>query len=109
MPDFNRDPRERLSLDEIEELEQAEKAEKKRFNIFSRSNKDGKGVDKEELAIADNPTFLNFFKLCGRKVNELLSVNLLTILGNFPIFFFLFAMSGYMLHRGRGKQPYRRP
>ena len=96
MPEFNRDPREHLSLDQIEEMEQAEKAEKKKFNLFSRAYRDGKGVDKEEIAIADNPTFLNFFKLCWRKLNELLSVNLISIVGNFPIFFFLFAMSGYM-------------
>ena len=97
MPDFNRDPREkRMSLDEIEAAEQAEMAEKKKFNLFSRAYRDGKGVDKEEAAIADNPTFINFFRLCWRKINELLSVNLISIVGNFPIFFFLFAMSGYM-------------
>ena len=97
MPDFNRDPREkRMSLDEIEAAEQAEMAENKKFNLFSRAYRDGKGVDKEEAAIADNPTFINFFRLCWRKINELLSVNLISIVGNFPIFFFLFAMSGYM-------------
>ncbi len=96
MPNYNKNQRERLSLDEIEEMEQAEKKEKKKFNIFANAYKDGRGVDKDEVAIADSPTFLNFFKLCGRKINELLSVNLLTVVGNFPIFFFLFAMSGYM-------------
>ena len=96
MPDFNRDPREKLSLDEIESRELAEKKEKKKFNLFAGAFRDGKGVDKDELAIADNPTFVNFFRLCWRKLNQLLSVNLLTICGNFPIFFFFFAMSGYM-------------
>lgn len=96
MPDRNRDSRENLSLDEIEAREQEEKKQKNRLNIFSRLQRDGKGVDKDEIAIAENPNFMNFFKLVGRKVNEMLSVNLILVIGNFPIFFFLFAMSGYM-------------
>ncbi len=95
MPDFN-ERNNRPSLDEIEEAEIAEQKKKKKFNIFSRAYADGKGVDKDEVAIADNPGFVNFFRLCGRKLNELLSVNLIAVVGNLPIFFFLFAMSGYM-------------
>ena len=89
--------RENLSLDEIEALEEEEKraARKAKFNIFNKAAEDGKGVDKDEVAIADNPTFLNFFKLLGRKLNQLLSVNIFMIFGNFPIFFFFLAMSGY--------------
>jgi len=89
--------RENLSLDEIEALEEEEKrsAQKSKFNIFNKAAEDGKGVDKDEIAIADNPTFLNFFKLFGRKLNQLLSVNIFMIFGNFPIFFFLLSMSGY--------------
>ena len=91
-----------LSLDEIEEMEQEEienaEKEKKRekFNIFSRIlNRDGKGVEKDEVRIADDPSFANFFKLIGRKLNQLLSINILFIFGNFPIFFILLAITGY--------------
>ena len=97
MPDFNNfNENEHLSLDEIEAQEQAEKkAQKSKFNIFNRAYQDGKGVEKDELTIAQNPTFLNFFKLVGRKINPMLSLNLMYILGNFPIFFFLLYLTGY--------------
>ena len=91
-----------LSLDEIEEMEQKEieesaKKEKKiRFNLFNRfQNRDGKGVDPDEVKIADDPKLVNFFKLVGRKINQLLSVNLFIIFGNFPIFFLLLALTRY--------------
>lgn len=89
--------RENLSLDEIEALEQEEKRQqrKAKFNIFNKAADDGKGVDKDEVAIADDPSLVNFFKLLGRKLNQLLSVNIFMIFGNFPIFFFFLAMSGY--------------
>ncbi len=93
MSNYNPNDNKNLSLDEIESNEKAEK--KKKFNIFSRAYADGKGVSKDEIEIADNPTFVNFFKFLGRKINQLLSVNILMILGNFPIFFFFLAMSGY--------------
>lgn len=98
MADFNRNDKNKLSLDEIEELEQAEKQKEKRekFNIFNRSNKDGKGVEKDETPICDEPTLKNFFVFIGRKINQLLSVNILMVFGNFPIFFLLLAMSGYL-------------
>lgn len=96
MPDFNRNDDERLSLDEIEAREQEEKKKNRpRFNLFNRTYADGRGVEKDEVAIADDPSLVNFFKLCGRKINELLTVNIIYIVGNFPIFFFLLAMSGY--------------
>lgn len=96
MSNYNPNHNEHLSLDEIEEREQQElKQKKKKFNIFSNAYKDGKGVSKDDEVIADNPTFLNFFKLLGRKVNQLLSVNMIIILGNFPMFFFFLAMTGY--------------
>lgn len=98
MADFNDRNNKNLSLDEIEELEQEEKLREKREkrNIFSRANKDGKGVEKDETPICDEPTLKNFFVFLGRKLNQLLSVNIIMIFGNFPIFFLLFAMSGYL-------------
>ncbi|MBE6542644.1 MAG: DUF624 domain-containing protein [Ruminococcaceae bacterium] len=95
----NYDPNQKnnLSLDEIEELEQEEKkkAKKEKFNIFNRFNKESEGVDKDEIQIADNPTLPNFFKLLGRKLSQFFSVNIIMILGNFPIFFFLLALAGF--------------
>lgn len=89
-----------LSLDEIEAREQEEKrrerSERKKFNLFSGAYADGKGVDKDEVQIAEHPTLPNFFKLLARKLNPILSANMLLIFGNFPIFFFLLAMSGYL-------------
>lgn len=59
-------------------------------NMF---NKDGKGVEKEEIKIIDKPNFFNFFKLLRRKLNHIFSVNILLIAGNFPVFFALFALA----------------
>ncbi len=98
MPYNDSNEKEKLSLDEVESLEEEEKRQKnkKKFNVFSHTYDDGKGVDKDEEQIADNPNLVNFFKLVVRKINQLLSVNIIMIVGNFPIFFFLLAMSGYL-------------
>ena len=93
----NYDPNERRgkSLDEIEAEELAEK--KKKFNLFDKfAPKESAGVDPDEIPIADQPTFVNFFKFLGRKLNQILTCNIYMIAGNFPIFFFILAMSGYL-------------
>jgi len=96
MPYNDFDNQEKHTLDEIEQMEQEElAAKKKRFNPFARSEKETEGVSKEEEQIWENPTLKNFFKFVGRKLNPILSVNLMMIFGNFPIFFALFALSGY--------------
>ncbi len=99
MPYNNPNDKENLSLDEIEAREQEEKRrakrEKRKFNVFNSAYSDGRGVDKDEIQIADNPNLVNFFKLIGRKLNQLLTTNLMMIAGNFPIFFFFLSMSGY--------------
>lgn len=69
--------------------------EKKKTTWFDRVRKEREGVSPDEPKALDNPTVKSFFKLLGRKINTLLSVNLLYIFGNFPIFFFLFALAGY--------------
>ncbi len=90
---------ERHTLDEIEAAEQEELAAKRKaaggFNPFKRTYADGEGVSKDEEAPCDNPNLKNFFKMLWRKLNPILSVNLLGVFGNFPIFFALFAISGY--------------
>lgn len=86
-----------LSLDEIEALEQEEKKKEKKakFNLFDRAYRDGAGVEKDEIDIADNPNLINFFKLLGRKISQIFSINIIMVLGNFPIFFFMLSLTGY--------------
>ena len=71
---------------------------KKKFGFFANYEKDGKGVKKED--IITNYNFINFFKLYFRRFSKLVWVNALYIVGNFPIFFLLFALSGYTSHAG---------
>ena len=84
MPYNDFDNQEKHTLDEIEQMEQEElAAKKKRFNPFARSEKETEGVSKEEEQIWEYPTLKNFFKFVGRKLNPILSVNLMMIFGNF--------------------------
>lgn len=78
--------------------ERFEPPKKRRFNVFNNMNKDGKGVKKEDIITDFN--FINFFKLYGRKFTRLIWVNALYILGNFPLFFFFLALSGYLSLHG---------
>lgn len=70
-----------------------EKPKKKRFKLFD-SQREGKGVTKEEANLA--PGLKKFFILYKRDFFRLLSVNLLIVLGNFPIIFFLLGLSGVL-------------
>jgi len=67
----------------------------KRPTFFDRIRKEREEISPDEPKVLDNPTLVNFFKLAGRKINTLLYVNLLFVFTNFPIFFVLFAISGY--------------
>jgi len=79
---------------EFDEIELEEEKKKKKFRIFGRSyNKDGPGVEKDELKALENPTLLNFFKLLKRKFGRLITVNLLFLLGNFPLIFIMAVIS----------------
>ena len=70
--------------------------EKKKFSLFNIYNRDGKGVEKgTELNVLEKPGFANFFKLFGRRFGEITTINLFYIIGNFPLFFALFALTGY--------------
>jgi len=74
-----------------------EEQPKKKFRLFANSyNKDGPGVDKDEIKAMEDPSLLNFFKLLKRKIGRLVSVNALFVFGNFPVLFFLIQMSGYV-------------
>ncbi len=70
-----------------------EKKTKKRRTLFSwMYDGNGKGVKKS--SVIKNYNFKNFFKLFGRKWGDIIRINLLYIVGNFPIFFFILAVSG---------------
>lgn len=71
--------------------------DKKKFNLFDwyfkGANKDN---DRLDINVLEKPNFANFFKVLWKKLGKLLSANLLFIFGNFPIFFFLIALSGFL-------------
>lgn len=66
---------------------------KKRFNIYNwMYGRNGRGVRKRD--VIKNYNFENYFKLFGRKFRYIVNTNLFYIAGNFPIFFFILAISG---------------
>ncbi len=73
----------------------SEEKKQKKFNWFGMYSLEGKGVEKSEPPVLDNPNFANFFKLFWRRAGKLLSVNLLMVFGNFPIFFYFIYKAGY--------------
>ena len=64
---------------------------KRRFRIFD-TQREGRGVSKEDAKIT--PDLKGFFRAFGRSFTKLLSVNLLTLVGNFPLLFAILALSG---------------
>ena len=68
-----------------------EKPKKKRFKLFD-TQREGKGVSKEEANLP--PNLKKFFLLYRRDFSRLLSVNILMVLGNFPLLFLVVALSG---------------
>lgn len=64
--------------------------QKKKFRLF-KNDLNGKGVPKGE---DETRNFKFFFKLLWRKINTLLSVNMLMLFANFPLFFILLGFSG---------------
>lgn len=89
--------------DGAEEREESAK-KKKRFTLNPFENlysKDGKGVEKDEIKVLEHPGIKNYFKLLRRGLNHIFSVNLLTIFGNFPVFF-AFAAIAYTLGEAIG-------
>ena len=74
--------------------EPIEAPKKKRRGLFSSYEKDGKGIEKDDVITKYD--FLSFFKLYFRRFIKLIWVNALYIVGNFPIFFLLLALSGLL-------------
>ena len=63
---------------------------RKRFRLFNYSL-DGKGVPKD---VNEPRNFKFYFKLLGRNLSRLMSINMLIVFSNFPICFVLFGLSG---------------
>lgn len=78
-----------------DDVDEPKQKKKKKFNWFGMYDLDGKGVEKGEPTFLEHPTFGNFFRLFGRKWQKLISVNLLFVFGNFPIFFYFIYRAGY--------------
>ena len=83
MSDYMNDPR----MPGIEE----EAPKKRRFRVFD-SQREGKGVSKDDAKIT--PDLGGFFRSLRRNFSKLLSVNILTLVGNFPLLFAILALSG---------------
>lgn len=81
------------SYDYEEEFEEESKPKKKRFNIFDWYYRQGKETDKADINALKDPSVKNFFKLLWGRFGKLISANLIVIFGNFPLFFFLIAMT----------------
>lgn len=72
---------------------------KKKFKLFRNIyDKDGPGVDKDEIKAMEDPSLFNFFKLLKRKFGRLITVNALYLAGNFPFVFLIIMMSGYVMN-----------
>ena len=82
--------------EEFDEELEAEEPKKKKFNIFDWYYRDGKGDDIDDIDALKEPTTKNGFRLAFRKLGKLMSANILFILGNFPVFFIILAMSGIL-------------
>ena len=71
--------------------EEDDAPKKRRFRLFD-SQREGRGVSKEDAKIT--PDLSGFFRSFRRNFTKLLSVNLLTLIGNFPLLFAILALSG---------------
>ena len=71
--------------------EQIEQPKKKKRGLFSSYEKDGKGIEKDDVITKYD--FLSFFKLYIRRFVKLIWVNALYIVGNFPLLFLLLEVS----------------
>ncbi len=72
--------------------EQDAPVKKKRFRLFD-SQREGKGIKKEDV-LNLKPNFRGFFTYLRRDFSRLISVNMLMIVGNFPLLFAILAFSG---------------
>ena len=69
----------------------ADNAPKKKFKLFD-TQREGPGVLKNERPLKYD--FYSYFVRMWRNMSKLISVNLLYVVGNFPLFFAIIAMTG---------------
>ncbi|MBQ5649167.1 MAG: DUF624 domain-containing protein [Clostridia bacterium] len=69
----------------------SDKAPKKKFKLFD-TQREGPGVLKNERPLKYD--FYSYFVRMWRNMSKLISVNLLYVVGNFPLFFAIVAMTG---------------
>ena len=79
-------------LHEFENEQSEEPKKKKRFRLFD-SQREGKGVTKEQAA-NEGIGLKRFFRLYRDNLGKLLSVNILMVLGCLPLLFAIIALSG---------------
>lgn len=76
--------------------EQDEKRTKKKFNLYNLLNPERNDQQDAPWEDPRAPRDLKlFFKMLGRRFSTLVKLNILTIVGNFPIFFFFLVLAGY--------------
>ncbi len=71
-----------------------EENKKKKFRLFN-SQREGKGVSREDANLP--PNLKRFWRSYRRDFSRLLSVNILYVLGNFPLLFIVTALSGVFM------------
>lgn len=69
-------------------------SERRSLNPFKWS-RDPKEIDPNEKKVMEEPGFRNYFKLLGRNFSNIVSVNLMMILGCLPLFFAILVLAGY--------------
>ncbi len=71
--------------------------ERRSLNPF-KWGREPKEIDPNEKKVMEEPGFKNFFKLFGRNFSNIISTNLMMMLGCFPLFFALLVLTGYFSH-----------
>lgn len=85
--------REREEYDELDEESEAPKPRKKKHLLYRIFNPEGNG--KEILPEPEGPdNIVKCFKIFKRNITNLLYINIIIILGNFPMLFGLYGLSG---------------
>lgn len=70
--------------------------ERPSLNPFRR--REPREIDPNEKKVMEEPGIRNYFKLFGRSFSNIVSINLVMMLGCLPLFFALIVMAGYFSH-----------
>lgn len=77
---------------------------KKKWNLYNLLNRDTNKKDAKADADVAKLNFKGYFRLLGRKLSTICSVNLLFVLGNFPMFFGLALFTGVISDKSLAPQ-----